>query len=115
MEEGIIEVAKRKLALDGQIIQAGKFDGHTTAEERESFLVSVELTPVAIAHAKSSRLNILSDRCWSGRMKRMKRMPSLMKILSTTSWPEGMKNVSSLLKWTRSARLQKELLVPCPA
>jgi ATP-dependent helicase STH1/SNF2 len=39
VEEGIIEVAKRKLALDGQIIQAGKFDGHTTAEERESFLV----------------------------------------------------------------------------
>jgi ATP-dependent helicase STH1/SNF2 len=43
VEEGIIEVAKRKLALDGQIIQAGKFDGHTTAEERESFLVSAKL------------------------------------------------------------------------
>jgi ATP-dependent helicase STH1/SNF2 len=41
VEENIIEVAKRKLALDGQIIQAGKFDGHTSAEERELFLKSL--------------------------------------------------------------------------
>lgn len=41
VEEGIIEVAKRKLALDGQVIQAGKFDGHTSAEERDNFLRSL--------------------------------------------------------------------------
>lgn len=41
VEENIIEVAKRKLALDGQIIQAGKFDGHTSAEDRELFLRSL--------------------------------------------------------------------------
>lgn len=40
VEENIIEIARRKLALDGQIIQAGKFDGHTSAEDRELFLVS---------------------------------------------------------------------------
>jgi ATP-dependent helicase STH1/SNF2 len=38
VEEGIVEIAKRKLALDGQIIQAGKFDGHSSAEERDNFL-----------------------------------------------------------------------------
>lgn len=38
VEEGIVEIAKRKLAMDGQIIQAGKFDGHSSAEERDNFL-----------------------------------------------------------------------------
>jgi ATP-dependent helicase STH1/SNF2 len=38
VEEGIVEIAKRKLAMDGQIIQAGKFDGHSSAEDRDNFL-----------------------------------------------------------------------------
>lgn len=40
VEEGILEIARRKLALDGQIIQAGKFDGVTSGEDRELLLVS---------------------------------------------------------------------------
>jgi hypothetical protein len=94
VEEGIIEVARKKLALDGQIIQAGKFDGHTTAEERESFLVSSDRfiaktsTHKRLIHSSLQH----SDRCWSVRTKRMKKTRSLMKILSMRSLPEATKN-----------------------
>ena len=39
IEEIILERAQKKLALDGKVIQAGKFDAKTTNEEYEELLV----------------------------------------------------------------------------
>jgi ATP-dependent helicase STH1/SNF2 len=38
VEEVILERAHRKLDIDGKVIQAGKFDNKSTAEEQEAFL-----------------------------------------------------------------------------
>ena len=38
VEEQILGVAQQKLDMDGKVIQAGKFDQKSTAEEREEFL-----------------------------------------------------------------------------
>lgn len=38
VEEVILERAHRKLEIDGKVIQAGKFDNKSTAEEQEEFL-----------------------------------------------------------------------------
>lgn len=39
IEETILARAQYKLDIDGKVIQAGKFDNKSTAEEREAFLV----------------------------------------------------------------------------
>lgn len=39
IEETILARAQYKLDIDGKVIQAGKFDQKSTAEEREAFLV----------------------------------------------------------------------------
>jgi len=39
IEETILARAQFKLDIDGKVIQAGKFDNKSTAEEREAFLV----------------------------------------------------------------------------
>lgn len=41
VEENILATAQGKLAIDGKVIQAGKFDNKSTAEERENFLRSL--------------------------------------------------------------------------
>ncbi|KAK9235186.1 SNF2 family N-terminal domain-containing protein [Lipomyces kononenkoae] len=41
VEEMILERAHRKLDIDGKVIQAGKFDNKSTAEEQEAFLRSL--------------------------------------------------------------------------
>ncbi|MBR7518631.1 hypothetical protein KC217_23465, partial [Mycobacterium tuberculosis] len=38
VEEVILERAHQKLDIDGKVIQAGKFDNKSTAEEQEEFL-----------------------------------------------------------------------------
>ncbi|VBB88438.1 Catalytic subunit of the SWI/SNF chromatin remodeling complex, putative [Yarrowia lipolytica] len=38
VEENILERAHKKLDIDGKVIQAGKFDNKSTAEEQEAFL-----------------------------------------------------------------------------
>jgi ATP-dependent helicase STH1/SNF2 len=40
IEEQILSRAQYKLDIDGKVIQAGKFDNKSTAEEREAYLVS---------------------------------------------------------------------------
>lgn len=80
VEEGIIEVAKRKLALDGQVIQAGKFDGHTSAEERESFLVRG--LPLLSNDCSDSSLPVTtSDHFWSVKTKMMMKTRNPTRIL----------------------------------
>src|SRR5437763_12304487 len=41
IEETILARAQYKLDIDGKVIQAGKFDQKSTAEEREAFLVRI--------------------------------------------------------------------------
>ncbi|RGB30163.1 SNF2 family N-terminal domain-containing protein [Rhizophagus diaphanus] len=41
IEENILQRAQYKLDIDGKVIQAGKFDNKSTAEEREAFLRSL--------------------------------------------------------------------------
>src|SRR5215469_1959050 len=41
IEETILARAQYKLDIDGKVIQAGKFDQKSTAEEREAFLRSL--------------------------------------------------------------------------
>lgn len=41
VEENILERAHAKLEIDGKVIQAGKFDNKSTAEEQEAFLRSL--------------------------------------------------------------------------
>ena len=41
VEENILERAHKKLDIDGKVIQAGKFDNKSTAEEQEAFLRSL--------------------------------------------------------------------------
>lgn len=41
VEENILARAQYKLDIDGKVIQAGKFDNKSTAEEREAFLRSL--------------------------------------------------------------------------
>jgi ATP-dependent helicase STH1/SNF2 len=42
IEETILARAQYKLDIDGKVIQAGKFDNKSTAEEREAFLVRIK-------------------------------------------------------------------------
>ncbi|ORY86891.1 SNF2 family N-terminal domain-domain-containing protein [Protomyces lactucae-debilis] len=53
IEESILARAQYKLDIDGKVIQAGKFDNKSTAEEREAFLRSLlDSDPAADAEAE---------------------------------------------------------------
>lgn len=41
IEEVMLARAKSKLDMDGKVIQAGRFDNKSTAEEQEEYLVSI--------------------------------------------------------------------------
>lgn len=46
IEESMLARARNKLNIDEKVIQAGKFDNKSTAQEREAVLVSYNQRPV---------------------------------------------------------------------
>lgn len=58
VEEKILERAQFKLDIDGKVIQAGKFDNKSTAEEREALLVSFLPHPRSLFSARCSRVTM---------------------------------------------------------
>ena len=47
IEEAILARAREKLSMDGKVIQAGKFDNKSTAQEREEMLVRFIILNIA--------------------------------------------------------------------
>ncbi|CAH6722983.1 nuclear protein Sth1p/NPS1 [[Candida] jaroonii] len=59
VEEVILERAHQKLDIDGKVIQAGKFDNKSTAEEQEEFLK--KLLEAETSNEESEEKNMLDD------------------------------------------------------
>lgn len=73
--------AAKKIEMDKKIIQAGRYDNKSTAEERDAFLVSRSAYSIAFAQVADTR-SVRSELCWRRTMKKRRTTTTLTRPTS---------------------------------